>query len=213
VDGIVLAPLDKAALVPAINKAKAANIPLTIFDSGADTENYVSFVATDNKKGGVIAAERMGQLLGGKGKVAIIPVQPNSASTMEREAGFEETIKARFPGMTVVRSSYGNSDRSQSMRVTEDVLTRNPDIVGIFGPNESSIVGALQAVKSRNLVGKIKMVGFDSTKHWKHRWKRAKLTRSSSRTRSRWENLASRPSWITRRASRSKSALTRAWNS
>ena len=164
VDGIVLAPLDKAALVPAIEKAKAAGIPVTIFDSGADTENYVSFVATDNRKGGVMAAERMGKLLGGKGKVAIIPVQPNSASTEEREAGFEETIKAKYPGMTVIRSNYGNSDRAQSMRVTEDVLTRNADIVGIFGPNESSIVGALQALKTRNLVGKIKLVGFDSTK-------------------------------------------------
>ena len=164
VDGIVLAPLDKAALVPAINKAKAANIPLTIFDSAADTENYVSFVATDNVKGGEMAAERMGKLLAGKGTVAIIPVQPNSASTMDRENGFEKAIKAKFPGMTVIRSNYGNSDRAQSLRVTEDVLTAHPEIAGIFGPNESSIVGALQAVKNRNLVGKIKLVGFDSTK-------------------------------------------------
>lgn len=164
VDGIVLAPLDKAALVPAINKAKAANIPLTIFDSAADTTAYVSFVATDNIKGGEMAAKRMGKLLGGKGTVAIIPVQPNSASTMDREAGFEKTIKAKFPNMTVIRSNYGNSDRTQSLRVTEDVLTAHPEIAGIFGPNESSIVGALQAVKNRNLIGKIKLVGFDSTK-------------------------------------------------
>lgn len=164
VDGIVLAPLDKAALVPAINKAHAANIPLTIFDSAADTQNYVSFVATDNRKGGQMAAERMGELLGGKGVVAIIPVQANSASTMDRESGFEETIKTKFPGMTVIRSNYGNSDRAQSLRVTEDVLTAHAGIAGIFGPNESSIVGALQAVKNRNLAGKIKLVGFDSTK-------------------------------------------------
>jgi ribose transport system substrate-binding protein len=164
VDGIVLAPLDKAALVGVIKKAKEANIPLTVFDSAADTEEYVSFVATDNKKGGVMAAERMGEILGGKGKVAIIPVFPNSASTGERESGFEETIKAKFPGMTVVRSNYGNSDRAQSLKVTEDVLSAHPDIVGIFGPNESSIVGALQACKNRNLIGKVKLVGFDSTK-------------------------------------------------
>ncbi len=164
VDGIVLAPLDKAALVPAINKAKAANIPLTIFDSAADTNAYVSFVATDNVKGGEMAAERMGKLMNGKGTVAIIPVQPNSASTMDREDGFEKAIKAKFPGMTVIRSNYGNSDRTQSLRVTEDVLTAHPEIVGIFGPNESSIVGALQAVKNRNLLGKIKLVGFDSTR-------------------------------------------------
>ena len=87
VDGIVLAPLDKAALVKVIDKAKAADIPLTIIDSAADTENYVSFVATDNKKGGALAAERMGKLLNGKGVVAMIPVQPNSASTGDRESG------------------------------------------------------------------------------------------------------------------------------
>ena len=164
VDGIVLAPLDKAALVNVIGKAKTAGIPLTIFDSAADTKEYVSFVATDNKKGGAIAAERMGKILEGKGKVALIPLMANSASTGDRESGFEETMKAKFPGITVIRSNYGNSDRAQSLKVTEDVLTANPDIIGIFGSNESSTVGALQALKNRNLTGKIKLVGFDSTK-------------------------------------------------
>lgn len=164
VDAIVLAPLDKAALVGVIGKAKAANIPVTIFDSAADTEDYVSFVATDNKKGGAMAAERLGKLVGGKGKVAMIPVQPNSASTGDRESGFEETMKAKFPGITVVRSNYGMSDRSLSLKVTEDVLTANPDIIGIFGSNEPSAVGALQALKNRNLIGKVKLVGFDHTK-------------------------------------------------
>ena len=163
VDGIVLAPLDKAALVKVIDKAHAANIPLTIIDSAADTENYLSFVATDNKKGGSMAAERMGKLLNGKGTVAMIPVQPNSDSTGNREAGFEETIKAKFPGITVIKSSYGMSDRAISLKVTEDVLTAHPDIAAIFGPNESSTVGALQALKTRKLLGKIKLVGFDAT--------------------------------------------------
>jgi ribose transport system substrate-binding protein len=164
VDGIVLAPLDKAALVGVIGKAKTANIPLTVFDSAADTEEYVSFVATDNKKGGMLAADRVGELVGGKGTVGMIPVMANSASTGDREAGFEERIKTKFPGIKVIRSSYGMSDRAQSLKVTEDLLTAHPEIVAIFGPNESSIVGALQAVKNRNLLAKIKLVGFDSTK-------------------------------------------------
>jgi ribose transport system substrate-binding protein len=164
VDGIVLAPLDKAALVNVIKKSKEAKIPLTIFDSAADTEEYVSFVATDNKKGGVMAAERLGELVGGKGKVALIPLMANSASTLDRESGFEETMKAKFPNIKVVRSNYGMSDRATSLKVTEDVLTANPDIVGIFGSNESSTVGALQALKNRGLIGKVKLVGFDSTK-------------------------------------------------
>jgi ribose transport system substrate-binding protein len=165
VDGIVLAPLDKAALVGVIKKAKTAGIPLTIFDSAADVtdDQYLSFVATDNKKGGAIAAERMGTLTGGKGKVALIPLMANSASTGDRESGFEEAIKAKFPGITLVRSNYGNSDRAQSLKVTEDVLTANPDIVAIFGSNESSTVGALQALRNRNLLGKVKLIGFDAT--------------------------------------------------
>ena len=160
---LFLAPLDKAALVKVIDKAKAANIPLTIIDSAADTENYVSFVATDNKKGGALAAERMGKLLNGKGVVAMIPVQPNSASTGDRESGFEDTIKAKFPGITVIKSSYGMSDRAISLKVSEDVLTAHPEIAAVFGPNESSTVGALQALKNRKMLGKVKLVGFDAT--------------------------------------------------
>lgn len=165
VDGIVLAPLDKAALAGVIRKAKTENVPLTIFDSAADVKEneYVSFVATDNRKGGALAAERMGHIVRG-GKVAMIPLMANSASTGDREAGFEETIKAKFPGITVIRSNYGMSDRAVALKVTEDVLTANPDIVAIFGSNESSTVGALQALKSRNLIGKVKLIGFDSTK-------------------------------------------------
>lgn len=166
VDGIVLAPLDKAALAGVIKKAKQSGVPLTIIDSAADVgeSEYVSFVATDNKKGGSIAAARMGKILNGKGTVAMVPVQPNSASTMERETGFEQTMKAKFPNIKVVRTNYGMNDRSVSLKVVEDALTANSQINGIFGPNEPAIIGALQAAKNRNLLGKIKMVGFDSTK-------------------------------------------------
>ena len=166
VDGIALAPLDKAALVGVIQKASAAKIPLTIFDSAADVKEdvYVSYVATDNKKGGVLAAERLGQLTGGKGKVGLIPNMANSASTLEREAGFTETLKAKYPGITVVQAGYTDSDASKAIRVAEDLLAANPDLVGVFGSCEPCAVGALQAVKNKNLVGKIKIVGFDNTK-------------------------------------------------
>jgi ribose transport system substrate-binding protein len=166
VDGIVLAPLDKAALVGVIKKAQEAKIPLTIFDSGADVSEdaYVSFVATDNKKGGEMAAERMGEITGGKGKVVLVPNQANSASTLERESGFEEALKAKFPGITLIKANLANSDRAQAMKVTEDVLTANPDVVGIFGSCEPCAIGALQAVKTRNLIGKVKIIGFDNTR-------------------------------------------------
>lgn len=166
VDGIVLAPLDKKGLSGVIKKANEAKIPLTIFDSAADVPEteYVSFVATDNKKGGELAAERLGKLLNGKGKAVLVPLMANSASTLDRESGFEEAMKAKFPGITVIRSNYGMSDRNISLKVSEDVLTANPDVNAIFASNESSTVGALQALKNKGMTGKVKLIGFDATK-------------------------------------------------
>lgn len=163
VDGIVLAPTERVALVSVIERAKREGIPVTIFDSGANTENYVSFVATDNYAGGQIAARRLAQLLGGKGKVAVIAVIPGSASTTERERGFQETVQKEFTGIKIAAIQYGMSDRARSLAVSEDILTAHPDLAGIFASNESSTVGAAQALKSRNLAGKIKLVGFDSS--------------------------------------------------
>jgi ribose transport system substrate-binding protein len=165
VDGIALAPLDKAALVPVIKKAHEANVPLVIFDSAADVsdDQYVSFIATDNRVGGEMAAKQMGKICGGKGKVVLVPNAANSASTMDREAGFEDTIKKEFPGMTVVRSNYGESDRSKSLNVSQDVLSANPDVVGIFGSCEPCAIGALKAVEAKGLKGKVKIIAFDNT--------------------------------------------------
>jgi len=164
VDGIVLAPTERKALVRYIERAAKKGIPLTIFDSGADTKQYVSFVATDNYQGGVMAAERMAKILNGKGKLVVIKVIPGSASTTARENGFQDTIKKKYtPGMEIVDSRYGMSDRAESLRITEDLLTAHPNLGGIFAANEPGAVGALQAVKARELGGKIKIVGFDSS--------------------------------------------------
>lgn len=163
VDGVLLAPTDRKALVGVIEKAKRMNVPVTIFDSGADTESYVSFVATDNYAGGQMAARRMGELLKGKGVVAIIAVAPGSASTLDREKGFQDTLAKEHPGIRVADLQYGMSDRARSLAVAEDLLTAHPGLTGIFASNESSSVGASQALKARNLAGKIQLVGFDSS--------------------------------------------------
>lgn len=163
VDGIVLAPTERVALVSVVERAKKQGIPVSIFDSGLDSQDYVSFVATDNYAGGQIAARRLGQLLAGKGKVAIIAVIPGSASTTDRERGFEETVQKEFPGIQVVAKQYGMSDRARSLAVSEDILTAHPELDGVFASNESSAVGAAQALKSRNLGNKVRLVGFDSS--------------------------------------------------
>jgi len=163
VDGILLAPTDRDALVPAIRRARQAGIPISIFDSGANTEDYASFVATDNYGGGVLAARRLAEILGKRGKVAMIAVMPGGASTLAREQGFRETLGKEFPDLKLVAWQYGMSDRARSLAVTEDILTAHPDLDGIFASNESSTIGAVQALKARGLGGKVKIVGFDSS--------------------------------------------------
>ena len=151
------------ALVRVIHKAAKAKIPLALFDSGAKTDKYVTFAATDNYLGGVKAADEIARLLNGKGRVAIIGVMPGGASTMAREKGFQDHLKEKYPDLKVVAFQYGMSDRAKSMAVTENILTAHPKLDGIFGPNESSAVGALQALRGRRLAGKVKLVGFDSS--------------------------------------------------
>ena len=163
VDGIELAPNDREALVPAIHRAHLAGIPLTVIDSGANTDEYVSFVATDNYGGGVMGARRLGQSLGGRGSVALIANAPGSASTLAREQGFRDTLAKEFPEMKLVAWQYGMAEYARSLTVTEDILTAHSEISGLFASNESSAVGAVQSVKARGLAGKIKVVGFDSS--------------------------------------------------
>ncbi len=163
VDGIVLAPSHGDSLVPMVTRAQREGIPVTIFDSGISTEQYLSYVSTDNRQGGVVAAKRMGEKLGGKGKVAILGVKKGSVSTDERERGFKETIEQQFPGIRIAQFLYGEANAVKSLSAAEDILTGHPDLNGLFASNESSTVGAVRAIRQSNLVGKIVLVGFDAT--------------------------------------------------
>ena len=163
VDGIVLAPSHGDALVPIVERAQKEGIPVTIFDSGISTETYLSYVATDNHHGGVVAAERLAEKLGGKGKVAILGVKAGSVSTDEREQGFQETIKQKYPGISIVAFQYGDADRAKSLDRATDILTGHADLNGMFASNESSTVGAVQAIKQKGLAGKVILGGFDSS--------------------------------------------------
>src|SRR5215467_6399904 len=163
VDAIVLAPSHRDALVPIVERAQGQGIPVVIFDSGIGTDKYVSYVATDNRQGGVVAAERLGPRLGGKGQIAVLGVKAGSVSTDEREQGFQETIKEKFPGIQIVAFQYGEADRAKSLDRATDILTAHPGLDGMFASNESSSVGAVQAIKQKGLAGKVVLVGFDSS--------------------------------------------------
>lgn len=163
VAGIVIAPSHGDSLVPMVERAQREGIPVTIFDSGISTENYLAYVATDNRAGGALAAQRMGERLNGKGKVAILGVKKGSVSTDEREEGFAEKLKESYPGIEVVQWLYGDANAAKSLSVAEDILTTHPDLNGIFASNESSTVGAVRAIRQRNLAAQTILVGFDAT--------------------------------------------------
>ncbi len=158
-DAICLAPADEDAMVGVVERAAREKIPVIIFDTGVDTDAYVSRVATDNYGAGEIAARRMGVILRGKGRVVMLAVQPGIASSMAREQGFEDAIHREFPGIRIVDKRYGMADFAKSLAVAENMLTAYPELDGLFASNESSTVGAAQALKARP--GKLKMVGFD----------------------------------------------------
>ena len=164
VDGIVLAPLDDRALVRPVQDAVREKIPVVVIDSGLQGSDYVSYVATDNYQGGVLAARRLGGLMNGKGKIFLIRYQEGSASTTQREAGFLDTAKKDFPGLILlVQDQYAGATTETAYQLAENLLSRFPDVEGIFAPNESSTFGVLRALQEARLAGKVKFVGFDSS--------------------------------------------------
>lgn len=165
IDGIVLAPLDRVALVRPVEEAKRADIPTVVMDSGLDSDQTISFAATDNRKGGMLAADRLGELLGGKGKVIMLRYAEGSASTTDREEGFLQEIKAKYPAIELISiDQYAGATRDTAKRASENLLQRFAgDVNGIFTPNESASVGMLLALQDRNLAGKVRFVGFDAT--------------------------------------------------
>src|SRR5579864_7403274 len=163
VDGLAVAASDRTALNASLDRAAQSGIPVTVFDSGVDSTNYMTFVATNNYEAGKAAARKLAELIGGKGKVAVVLHMPGSYSTMERERGFDETIAKEFPGIQIVAKQYGMSDRSKSMAAAENMLTAHPDMAGIFCSTEPSSTGTSLALKERGLAGKVKFVAFDSS--------------------------------------------------
>jgi ribose transport system substrate-binding protein len=169
VSGIVLAPLDEAALVGPVTDAMSKKIPVVIFDSGLKGDNYVSFVATDNVKGGQLGGERLIEAMGGKGKVVLLRYAEGHDSTTKREEGFLAAMKAHPAVQVVSANQYVGTDVEEAYKRTESILSgyRKPDgslsIDGIFCANESSSFAAMRVLKDNGWAGKLHFVGFDSS--------------------------------------------------
>ncbi|MGE0438952.1 MAG: substrate-binding domain-containing protein [Gemmatimonadales bacterium] len=168
VSGIALAPLDDAALVQPVANAARAGIPVVIFDSDLSGGDYVSFVATDNYRGGQLAGDELARRLGGTGNVVLLRYAVGSASTTNREQGFLDAI-AKHPGITVVSDNqYAGATTETAFQAAENILASRKTaaglgIDGIFCPNESSTFGTLRALVDGGHAGKVHLIGFDSS--------------------------------------------------
>jgi ribose transport system substrate-binding protein len=163
VDAIAISATDERALVAPVERALAAGIPVTVFDSAVNVENYVSFVATDNYGAGCTAARTLAGLIGNKGKVGMVMQKPGGTSTGLRERGFDETMAREFPSVAVAARQFGMADPARSRAAAENILTAHPDLSGIFASSEAASIGAIQAIRSRQLSGKLKLVTFDTS--------------------------------------------------
>jgi ribose transport system substrate-binding protein len=159
---ICLAALDSKAAIPLLEKAKAANIPVIGFDSGVDSDIPVTTAATDNIAAAALAADKMVELIGGAGEVAIIAHDQTSRTGIDRVKGFTDRVKEKYPNVTIVDTQYGGGDHLKSTDLAKAIIQAHPNLKGFFGANEGSIIGVLNGVKELKKEGQIVVIGYDS---------------------------------------------------
>jgi len=162
VAALAVAPTGSAEVIPVLDRARAAGIPVVIFDTDLNWPSKLSYVGSDNRRAGHIAGEYIARILGGKGKVAVIRGILGVTTHEDRLAGFQEAIRSA-PGVDCVAVQPANSERALAMSVMENLLTRYPDLRAVFAANDQMALGAVEAIAARNLTGKIAVVGIDAT--------------------------------------------------
>lgn len=159
---ICLAAVDSKAFQNLLEKAKDAGIPVVGFDSGVDSDIPVTTAATDNIAAAALAADKMVELIGGEGEVAVIAHDQTSRTGIDRVAGFVDQVKNKYPNVTVVDVQYGGGDQLKSTDLAKAIIQAHPDLKGFFGANEGSIIGVLNAVAELGMEGQITVIGYDS---------------------------------------------------
>ena len=160
---LCFAALDSQAAGPTLQKFADAKIPVIAFDSGVDSTIPLTTVATDNVAAAALAADKMGDKLGGKGKVGVIIHDQTSRTGIDRAKGVVDEMKAKYPNITIIGPQYGGGDLAKSADLAKSMLAANPDINGFFGGNEGSIGGVLNAVTELHLdQTKLTIIGYDS---------------------------------------------------
>ncbi|MBG6106809.1 ABC transporter substrate-binding protein [Frigoribacterium sp. CG_9.8] len=162
-DAIGFAALDPKACIPLLDAAKAAKIPVVEFDAGCDSTVPLSIAKTDSKAAGALAADNMARLIGGKGEVGIVGHSQINSTGVERRDGFVNQIKAKYPDIKIVDIQYGDGDHLKSADIAKAMIAAHPNLKGLYGTNEGSAIGIVNAVGELGLAkGKVTVVGFDS---------------------------------------------------
>ena len=163
-DALCFAALDGKADQPILQKYSDAKIPVIGFDSGVQPFVPVTTVATDNSKAGAVAADKIGDAIGGSGKVGLIVQDQVAESATSRRDGFLAEIKAKYPNITIVGPQYGGGDIQKSADIAKSMIQANPDLKAIFGTNEGSAEGAVQGTNEAGKTGTVLVAGYDSGK-------------------------------------------------
>ncbi len=160
---IGFAALDSQAAIPLLKQANEKGIPIIAFDSGVDSDIPLSTATTDNLAAAGLAADKMAEKIGGKGKVAVVAHDQTSRTGIDRRDGFVNRMAEKYPDIEVVTVQYGQGDHLKSTEVTKAILTANPDLSGIFGTNEGSAIGVVNGVQELGTEGLV-IIGYDSGK-------------------------------------------------
>jgi len=160
--GICFAAVDSKAAIPLLEQADEKGIIIVGFDSGVDSDVPLATAATDNIAAAALAADKMVELIGGAGEVAVIAHDNTSRTGIDRVDGFVGQVEAEYSDVvTVVDVQYGAGDHLKSTDLAKAIIQANPDLKGFFGANEGSIIGVLNAATELGRDDLV-IIGYDS---------------------------------------------------
>jgi ribose transport system substrate-binding protein len=165
VKALVVSPAGSAQILSALEQAAQRGVPVVLVDTDAPFDKKVTYIGTNNRRGGQLAAKGLAEAIGsGHAEVALISGVPGNESQDERALGFIDAVASEYPNLKLVAQQPGNSERALGLTVMENILTAHANVKGVFATNDQMALGAMEALEARGLRGKIKIIGFDATK-------------------------------------------------
>jgi ribose transport system substrate-binding protein len=162
VDAILVNPTDADAVVPSIQKANEANIPVFTIDRGANGGVVISHIASDNVAGGALAGKFLCEAMGAEGKAVELEGIAGTSAARDRGNGFNTYMSSECPGVEIVARQTANFNRAEGLTVYENILQAEPEITGTFAHNDEMILGAIEAAEAAGRAAEIIFVGFDA---------------------------------------------------